>query len=1391
MKIAHTLVIFIFSFLSPYLIEAQIQPADVCEQIVDAIPIHFIENIATQKFTYSCNFFTLDGATAEIEVLPGNSCTFKEFPTVWHKIELTQPADILQIKVEAEGRWSPIYSVYYGSCDNLIQLDSLSGNVACNNLDLTPDIHHVDLTSIDDYINQTYFLAISSNQYIHRDPSYNVCLASYMEICNFRSTLNVTVDTVFTIENIEVPSWREPSDCILSGDKLTYCVDYEYNNSQGGDWMIGMIPSVEFDIPIGTFNFDAEWVDSKSDCAAVAQEDLPYLCTYRNNVGELIICNLLYEICPCETGVAVGDTLPSGWYVFSDSPCLGDCQPNNNYGEPSSIFQIEGCFVTNTPRTRDVRIQFISDDAAGCRDDGSSSLCEMTSIKSNTYKDAGEFELIQDGCCVEIIPSSNINLVRYSVSFGDGNRKLLWKELQPSYVYCYDEPDIYRIQIWYFDQLGATVSSDIKTVKIMEPSDGTVHIDTLLCSSSTFNYNISTDLNNLDSIRVVPLFNKSSDPTNSNSSVEGQNMYVFYESTGFINDILVNSLDTIERAGYIINYYVAGDNCPKKATRIIIDVLPEVRTLANNIQSCTPDSIFIDVNDFIELGVFTEDAELEWHLNGIDPLSTDNSFTFLPELADQYLELNLKTTQGCFYSFKIDIDHEEQSRFIGGTLWIDTDSNSMFADENTPANIKINITSFDNGFSATTYTNQQGKYSFFVKEGIYNISIDPSMFLDSGLLGSFYRPCDEFVASNIVVDNDNNVFLDNASELYLIHNLQVECEEISKDFIEDYTWDMCLQRAFCVMSDTSRLVSTCEEILENPDLYTFCNISALDGFCTTTKAEESQNQESAICPDNIPTIDNTSWFSFVGGKGEYDLEFLMSDCSVLFASLAGIKIGIFENCNLDEPVFCSLDCFDESFVISTTLEEGITYYVGIDGCFGSVCDVQINVICKSENCDDASFAEPFDWLISNCDEDKYCANVEYEIEVETTDDYDVPLNWTIRDVNLDAVDTLENEDQKINYSFSRNSTYELCILLKDNCKSSQFCNLLEIEALESEMQNLILCPGDEITPTFEYLDSMYLWNEAIVAADNMSGESMFIDLDNVVETNCGCPVTLRVSAEILSRFENQVVLTDCIENFPITYNGEEIAETGTYESNFMAINGCDSLVILEINGIESEIEHIDTLVCETVFPFDYMGVEIAAEGETSIVLDDLSSESCDSTIVLNVMSYQIQSPIINCILDTNQIIFVWDSVELVNLYEVSINGNIVSSQTSTEYLIDGLEQGEVVSISVQAFDINMCVSIASSLECVTPVISNVIDIYGVQSISIYPNPASEYLILDYEASENNKYEISIYNSQGGNKEYFLIDRQIDISEFNNGCYILQILDKTNSEIRIEKFVVIK
>ncbi len=133
------------------------------------------------------------------------------------------------------------------------------------------------------------------------------------------------------------------------------------------------------------------------------------------------------------------------------------------------------------------------------------------------------------------------------------------------------------------------------------------------------------------------------------------------------------------------------------------------------------------------------------------------------------------------------------------------------------------------------------------------------------------------------------------------------------------------------------------------------------------------------------------------------------------------------------------------------------------------------------------------------------------------------------------------------------------------------------------------------------------------------------------------------------------------EGESLLYNGEVIEEVGIYEYTFASVDGCDSIVTL---NVARQPNKVDTIYAQTLLGTPYTLGDYQFQDEGEYVIQFATAEGCDSTLVLyleniNVFIPNIFSPNGDNINDYFEIITSGDDITTTELSIFDRWGNLV------------------------------------------------------------------------------------------------------------------------------------
>lgn len=461
----------------------------------------------------------------------------------------------------------------------------------------------------------------------------------------------------------------------------------------------------------------------------------------------------------------------------------------------------------------------------------------------------------------------------------------------------------------------------------------------------------------------------------------------------------------------------------------------------------------------------------------------------------------------------------------------------------------------------------------------------------------------------------------------------------------------------------SQLYPTCEEIGED----VICDSQLLDGWSFQMN-EETSNQG----PNNECTGDNPhdrTWFAFVAPEGDYFMRFSLTNCSTPFTSIKGAQVTVYNNCDFSDIAYCSPFCTSGNRDIpEDILIAGETYYVLLDGCFGSVCEIEVQLIGQG--------------IESFCFDDEY-------IPMDTITDWYTAYggfvsNGTyyyqdIGDTIINGIDyrkirpePYENNFQTRYIRENRNErkVYQYSVFSEEESILYDF-SLSIGDSFEAYTGTFIVVNIDTVSSTYGPLTRWKLdgpgpfiyYTEAIGSEDlflgNLSSDPVFNLLcafheDEKVYGNDGCMTPPRWVTD------STFIVVDICDGDSYDFNGEILTEMGIYMDTLVNTVGADSIITLELNLLPYSFSNFDVEICEgeSIIVNGIIFDEFSPTG--TIVIPNGASNGCDSTItveltfVSGIMEYYQAT-----ICEGSYEIWVGDTISMAGEYEfilVSENG---------------------------------------------------------------------------------------------------------------------------------------
>jgi|GEM_PF-1304040 len=263
-------------------------------------------------------------------------------------------------------------------------------------------------------------------------------------------------------------------------------------------------------------------------------------------------------------------------------------------------------------------------------------------------------------------------------------------------------------------------------------------------------------------------------------------------------------------------------------------------------------------------------------------------------------------------------------------------------------------------------------------------------------------------------------------------------------------------------------------------------IGDLDGYTYSMSTYlHTDDGPDPMCP--LPEGDNTAsqnptWLAFTVFCTDVDIEVEYTNCVVNpnSCSSLGIQAAVYSDCSLDpnSAIECDTglsDCINNSsrLLNLTGLTSGNTYYLLVDGCCGSACDIEISVI---GNCSGTGGDPLPAWNQTiQGDIDVYASSNEVPYSITAVADVDT-YHWYIDGILEASGETLTTYNAQWNAA----GEYELCVDISNDCNQ-----------VSSDPAPLCTTVTAQTTPTIDF-ELAYTGFNSPVDIANAGDDRLFI-----------------------------------------------------------------------------------------------------------------------------------------------------------------------------------------------------------------------------------------------------------------------------------------------------------
>ncbi len=396
----------------------------------------------------------------------------------------------------------------------------------------------------------------------------------------------------------------------------------------------------------------------------------------------------------------------------------------------------------------------------------------------------------------------------------------------------------------------------------------------------------------------------------------------------------------------------------------------------------------------------------------------------------------------------------------------------------------------------------------------------------------------------------------------------------------------------------------------------------------------------------------------------------------------------------------------------------------------------------------------------------------------------VTLNLTVNTVestNLTAAICEGSAYTENGFNASETGTYTQNLQTVNGCDSIVTLNL-SVNPVGNTTLSAAICEGNVYT-------------------ENGFNASETGSYTQTLQTVNGCDsiVTLNLS---VNPVESTNLTAAICEGSAYTENGFNVSEAGTHTLNLQTVNGCDSIVTLTLSVNPVESTNLTAAICEGS-AYTENGFNVNEAGTYTQTLQTVNG--CDSIVTLNLTINPVADTTIAAAICEGEIYYEngfmasregthtqifqtengCDSVVTLNLtvypaYQMGIGAVIHEGETYEEYGFNVNEEGTYTQILQTVNGCDSIITLNVVLSSLDEVEANDI------KVNVYPNPANSYTVLEVHGL---KEETSVYlfDIQGRKiKEYSMKAGQeilrIDLGDLPKGVYTITIGNTTKKLI---------
>ena len=284
-----------------------------------------------------------------------------------------------------------------------------------------------------------------------------------------------------------------------------------------------------------------------------------------------------------------------------------------------------------------------------------------------------------------------------------------------------------------------------------------------------------------------------------------------------------------------------------------------------------------------------------------------------------------------------------------------------------------------------------------------------------------------------------------------------------------------------------------------------------------------------------------------------------------------------------------------------------------------------------------------------------------------------PGNQSATLSTINSCDSIVNMTLNVSSTITSTTNLNVCISnlpyswngLIFNSAGSQSANLTATSGCDSVATlNLSIYSTQSSSTNITVCQSQipYLWNGLTF---NGSGTQTA-----TLQDINGCDSLATLTLLVANTLTSSSIISICPSDLPFSWNGLTFSSTGSQTANLISVGGCDSLATLTLNILPTYNEVENVTICSNETPYFWNGISLNSTTNQTLTLSSLNG--CDSVVTLNLNVLPIYTTTLDSIVCQNELPLIWNGLTF----------SALGTQSLTLSALNGCDSSIIMNVQV-------------------------------------------------------------------------------------------------------------